>query len=194
MPSLEHFLKTGELGPIRIGLTTDEVEREFGPPGDVSVSKRHLIWKYAIFDLLFYTANPLEEPVVESITVNVHSRDASYTNCLAFSDWIPSPCMPIGDFKDVLDRHSIRVVGGVTTGPDQYLVLESTVRATFDEGTLHSIGYAAKNEPKVKQINLSIPKDDFEAVRREAAELGISVSVLCSRWIRERVMSLQPHS
>jgi len=79
-------------------------------------------------------------------------------------------------------------------GRDRNLVLDSSVRATFHEGALDSISYVAKSEPKVKQITLSIPKDDFEALRREAAELGVSVSALCSRWIRERVVSHQPHS
>ncbi len=195
MPSLVHFLKTGELGPVRTGMTTDEVERAFGPPHDVSVSKRPSIWKYAIIEFTFHEASRDENPVVASITINFHSLESSsFSRYFKFSDWVPSACTPTDEFRAYLENHSIGIVGGVTTGPDQSLVLKSGVRATFQEGTLYSVSYAPKGESKIKQVTCTVPTDDFESIRREAKELGVSVSVLCSRWIRERVLSLQAHS
>ncbi|MGO9813964.1 MAG: ribbon-helix-helix protein, CopG family [Isosphaeraceae bacterium] len=44
----------------------------------------------------------------------------------------------------------------------------------------------------MKQITISIPRNDLKAIQQEAAASGVSVSKLCSRWILERVSSLQP--
>jgi hypothetical protein len=194
MYSLASFLKTGELGDIHVGMTPDQVRDVLGEPLDTSGSKKPWIWKYDPFEIVFGFPEERREFRVKSISIDFRSADSASTAPLRFSDWDSSRSRTFQDFKDYLDKHAIRIAGGVATGPDQYLILESTVRATFGEGRLYSIRYDAKNESQLKQVSFSIPRDDFEAVRREAAELGISVSVLCSRWIRERVMSLQPHS
>jgi hypothetical protein len=194
MMSIVEFLKTGELDGIRVGMAPDQVRDVLGEPFDTSLSKKPWIWKYDPIEITFSFPEERREFRVESISISFRAPDAASPAPLRFSDWDNSRSSSFQDFKGYLDKHAIRAVGGGKTGPDQTLVLESSVRATFHEGTLYSIRYDAKNESQVKQITFSIPRDDFEAVRGEAAELGVSVSVLCSRWIRERVVSLQPHS
>jgi hypothetical protein len=109
------------------------------------------------------------------------------------NDWSPSHETTFEEFRDLLGRLEIRVDGGIASGPDQYLVLESGVRATIDEGRLYSVSYMMRREPQMKQVTVSIPRADLDSIHREAAALGMSVSKLCSRWIVERVSNLQPN-
>ena len=46
MSALEHFLKYGELGPLRIGMGADELMEVLGPPDGRSTGKNPRLLKY----------------------------------------------------------------------------------------------------------------------------------------------------
>ncbi len=193
MPSIDDFLRSGHLGVLSAGMSMDQVRQLVGEPESVSVLKNPMIWKYGSLQLVFSKLPYDSDPALISIVLYFHNPAERPPVALALNGWIPSGETTDLEFRVHLEEVGIRVRGEVTTEPAQHLILESADRVTFDEGRLYSIGYTAKREPKFKQYTINIWSSDLEALRREAAIHGISIAALCSRWIEERAVNLQPH-
>jgi hypothetical protein len=191
MASLDDFLLTGRLGPVSTGQSEHEVVAQLGSPEDSSEGTFPRILKYGALQLAFYKLPNGSELCLVSITVAFHTPEEGLPEALALSGWMPDGNTIFDEFREHISEVGIPVVGGVETGPSQSLVLGAGVRVTFDEGRLYSVGFTAKRETKVKQLTVSIPKEELEAIRKEAVSRGISVSALCSSWIEERVASLE---
>jgi len=132
---------------------------------------------------------------LEWVSLSFVDPEARLPGRLAWEGWMPSGMTTYEEFRAHLADAGIPIVDGVDSGPDRHMALESGVRVTFDEGRLYSISYGTRREPGVthlKQVAVHIPSSDLEAIRREAATNGVSISALCSRWIGERVAHLQP--
>ncbi len=192
MSSFIEFLKTGQLEKLHCGMAQVEVRELLGEPEAVSVQSNPQIWKYGSLELTFYRSSEAESPWLSSIVIYFHSPTISLPGCRELAGWWPTAETTFNEFRGFLNNSAIRVDGGVTSGPHQYLVLSSGVRVTFDEGLPYSASYILRREPELKQITISIPRGDLKAIQQEAAASGVSVSKLCSRWILERASSLQP--
>src|SRR5262249_13945641 len=108
-------------------------------------------------------------------------------------DWSPEAGVTSEHFREFIEKAAPDLMDTASPVPADYMTeLRSSARVSFDEGMLYSISYTMFREPDFEQVTLSVPHADMEAIRQEAAVLGISVSKLCSRWIAERVASLQP--
>jgi hypothetical protein len=59
------------------------------------------------------------------------------------------------------------------------------VGQTLNEGSLWSLGVTHQSESKTKQISISVPKEYYETIAREAKSRGITISALCASWILE---------
>lgn len=191
MSSFVEFLKTGELGKLHCGMSKDEVHDLLGEPEAVTPQRNPPIWKYGSLDLVFYRSAESELQWLVSIVIHFHSHPINLPEPEGLTGW-PKGDTSFDELRDLLDESAIRVDGGLTSGPDQYFVLSSGVRITFDEGRLYSASYTLRHEPEMKQITISIPRGDMKVIQQEAAAAGVSVSKLCSRWILERASSLLP--
>ncbi len=192
MPSLIEFLRTGQLEKLHCGMSNDEVQELLGQPEAVSARGNPQIWRFGSLELTFYRSSEAESLSLVSIVIHFHSHNLNLPGFQELAGWWPTGETTFEGFREFLDNSAIRVDGGVTTGPDQYLVLSSGVRVTFDEGHPYSASYTLRREPELKQITISIPRRDLKAIQLEAAASGVSVSKLCSRWILERASSLLP--
>jgi hypothetical protein len=157
-------------------MSKDQVRDLLGEPDAVSSQKQPQIWKYGSLELSFYRLPDGASPFLVSISIYFHTPGSKLPDSLGLIDLLPSHETTLEAFRDFLDRSAIRVDGGVTAGPHQYLVLASGVRATFDEDGLYSVGHTMRQEPEMKQVTVTIPRADLEAIRRQAASRGISVS------------------
>jgi len=191
MPSFVEFLKTGQLAELHCGMSKDEVHELLGEPEAVSAQGNPQIWKYGSLELTFYRSSEAESPWLVSIVIHFHSHAIKLPGFQELAGLWPTGETTFEEFHEFLDNSAIRVDGGVTSGPHQYLVLNSGVRVTFDEGHPYSASYTLRRELELKQITISIPRRDLKAIQQEAAA-GVSVSKLCSRWILECASSLQP--
>ncbi len=191
MASFDEFLKTGQIGPLATGLTRDAVRDLLGDPGDTSVGKSPEIWKYGPIELTYYRTPGGLEPFLTSITCYFNRSSSNLPPTLKFSGWMPTDETSIEDFRGHLKEAEIPVIGGVASGPRQHLVLGSSLRVTFEDWKLSSVGYTIKREPEFRQLSLSVRKEDFDQIYREAKARGISASALCSLWIGEHAMSLK---
>ena len=192
IPSFIDFLKTGQLEKLRCELSKDEVRPLLGEPEAVSSQGNPQIWKYGSLELTFHRSSEMETPWLVSIVIHFHSHSIRLPGFQGLAGWWPTGETTFEEFRGFLEDSAIRVDGGVTSGPHQYLVLNSGVRVAFDEGHPYSASYTLRREPEMKQITIAIPRRDLKAIQQEAAASGVSVSRLCSRWIEERVSSLQP--
>lgn len=193
MPSLVEFLKTGYLGDLRGGLSEDQVHDILGPPESTARSRSKIIWKYGSLQLVFYRSEP--EGVRRLITIGLYPRGASLDlpAPVKLEDWSPDAGMTSEDFRQFIEQAAPELMDTASRIPaDHMMELRSSARVGFDEGRLHSISFTMFREPGFEQVTVSVPHADLEAIRHEAAAMGISVSKLCSRWIAERAASLQP--
>jgi hypothetical protein len=191
MIAFDDFLKTGKIGPLEIGLPRNAIRDRLGHPADTSVGRRPEIWRYGPIELAFYAGPEGSEPFLTSITYHFDRPSSPIPDALNSAGWLPTMETSIDAFRAHMNEAGIPVFGGVDSGPHQYLVLGSSVRVTFNEGKLYSVGYTAKREPEFKQLSLSVRKEDLDQIHREAKSRGISVSALCSLWIREHALNLR---
>jgi hypothetical protein len=194
MATVDEFLKTGRIGPISCEMSTDEIQQVLGKPEHFGNSKHSSIWKYGSLQL-FFSRPAKEDPVLlGTIGLYFHGPDEQLPSVLALTGWVPTGSTTYDEFLKHVADEGIAVSEESASGPSQYLLLESSVRVTFDEGLLYCIHYtaAATHDVQPKQVTIAIARQDLEAIRRQARSLGVSVSRLCSRWIEERIADLQP--
>jgi len=193
MVSFVDFLRTGHLGSLSCEMSQAQVRDLLGEPDAVSSQKHPRIWKYGSLELSFYQPPDGASPFLVSISLYFHTPGSRPPDSVELIGWSPSHETTFEEFRAFLDRSAIRIDGGVASGPHQHLVLACGVRVTFDEGRLYGVGYTLRREPEMKQVTITIPRADLEAIHHQAASLGTSVSKLCSRWIVESVANPQPN-
>jgi len=191
MPSLMEFLKTGQLGELRGGLTEEQVRQILGPPDSIANSRSKWIWKYGSLQLSFYRSLP--EGVRRLITIGLYPRDGllELPTPLTLEGWTPDSGTTAEDFDRFLENAAPELLGTGSRVTVGQVELRSSARVYFDDGRLHSINYTVFREPETEQVTISVPRAEMQAIRQEAAALGVSVSKLCSQWITERVANLQ---
>jgi hypothetical protein len=191
MSSLIDFLKTGRLGVIACGMSSEEVRAALGEPEETSAPKYPLLYKYGALQLSFYKLPDGSNPFLYSITLYFHEPDMTLPEVLGLTGWLPSSGTTVQEVREFLDSEGIPITGGVLSGPSQRFVLSSSVRVTFDEGRLYSIGYTSTREPEYKQLTVKVRRKDLDLIHRWAIGRHISASDLCSEWIRDQVSQLE---
>jgi hypothetical protein len=167
-----------------------EVRDLLGEPEATSGRGLPGLWRYGPLEIGFFRSSRDEMPFVASISLYFRNSDEALPETLGVAGWFPPVGSPYVELRSRLDQAGIPVVGGVTAGPTKHLVVGPGVRITFDADLLHSIQYYAKREPPFKQLSISIPREDLDLIRREARSRSVSVSSLCSTWVRERAREL----
>ncbi len=195
MAALEQFLRTGELGPIRPGMTEAEVIALLGPPQDESVSRHPQILKYGGLQLTFLRRpgaadrwlahiglyySPLAEPIPEPV------RPADFQGTAATT---------MAEVREFLARVGLEESAVVEGEDTSYVILPSGARITFDGPKLQSINFARPTPaPAKKQISVSISEETWNRLRTLARQSNRSVSELCSEWITQQANELHHDS
>jgi len=189
MATLKEFLTTGRLGEIAPGVSKDSVRQLLGEPEDVSGQRNPELWKYGALQLGFHQCRGEKQPALAFIGLYFKAAGAGIPNALAWTGWLPPPGTSFKAFQDWLadaglnDSAALKVTGDA----NEYLIMHSGVRITFDDGNLHSIQYTAQRTPERRQLSVSLPTDLWDRIREEAAQQRVSMAELCSRWIRDHV-------
>jgi len=191
MSTLDEFLATGHLGEIVTGMSKEDVRRVLGDPLDVSVKKNPEIWKYGALQLTFYRDSQEDHSSLVLIGLHFAQDNHRLPAPVTLTDWSSKAEMGPEDFRKRLLEVGIPVHSDVSSSDAEHLVLSSAVRVTFSEGRLHSIQYSSEKKSDLKQLSISVPVSDLELIRKEAAARKMSVTALCSQWIREQVERYQ---
>lgn len=201
--SLKEFIRTGEFGPVRLGMTREAVVAALGPPASRGPASR----------------TGLPPGIDQYGDIEFHFDEHDGTLWLIHLEELARIRVPRGGDGFELDPWIIQAdltaealeaaLAGLgvryAIGPDRWhpgcreLKTESNVKFLFvDEVTglgvpagLDALSISGSRRPlHVKQISATLPKAIYDTVRREALRQRTSISRLCRGWIMERVTDL----
>jgi hypothetical protein len=193
------FLRTGQFGPVRFGISRSELHELLGEPDDLGVGTmrrrdRHpTIFKYGTFE--FYV-HPEQDRLYaihcdhfdmprgnEQLQLHLHGIDGSVTIARA-QDLLESAAIQFSERNDEIQGTRLVTEGGVTLGFDDYepdaSVRKLVVISRFNPSVL------AQEEP-FKQVAIRIPEDAYELLREQAQAKKIAIAKLCSQWVVEKL-------
>jgi hypothetical protein len=192
MATLEQFLRTGELGPLRTGMSQAEVTALLGPPEDTSVARNPQILKYGGLQLWFLTRQGTGERWLAHIGLYFWPRAEPLPEPTRPSDFAGTPETTSAEVREFLSRAGLTAHATVEGEDANYLILPSGARITFEGPLLRCINLVSPTKtPAKKQISVSLPADVWNRLREVARQSGRSVPELCAGWITERVNGLQ---
>lgn len=92
-PSIHDFLRSGILGPLRLGVTLKEVNRELGKPSLESISRDPLIWRYDGLELAFFNFK------VIAMSLHFSTEYLDLHVPVTLEGWLPCRQTTIGEFE-----------------------------------------------------------------------------------------------
>jgi hypothetical protein len=189
MATLNGFLATGRLGAIETGMTPQAVRAILGDPEDLSVQKNPEIWKYGSMEISFYREIQKNERHLAAIHIYFNREGALLPRVLRFEGWLPNGETSLEQLQQHIDEMGLNHAGDAD--PSARFISPAGVEVSFQNGKLHSMHYSAREEPRYKQVTVSIPRKDLELMREMAHQRRISVSALCSEWIADQVANVK---
>lgn len=196
MATLKQFLRTGELGPIRPGMTEPEVKSILGRP-KVWTDGRDPLLSYGALQLAFVHHSGAAEN--ELADIGLSFSPSSEVNATPRCMW------PLEDFDELssqttLDQfYEFLVRVGLREAVKPYkgeqgmldlIIPPPGARITFDGKKLWSIHFTDRTPPK-KQVSLLLSEDTLNQLRNLARQSKKSVPAICAEWITQRANDLQ---
>lgn len=187
MATLEQFLRTGELGPVRTGMTMSEAVACLGAPQDQSVGGRATILKYGALQLTFAYPRTGGEARLALIAIYFRQPIEPIPAPMHLTDFDAAAETTIAGFRSFLDRAGIKEHSSVDGHETSYLIMPSGARVTFDDKRLDCITLAARvPAAPTKQISVAISEEAWKQLNALARQSNRSVSDLCAQWITQR--------
>jgi hypothetical protein len=191
MATLKHFLQTGELGPLRPGMSEADVVEVLGPPSDESVARHPKILKYGGLQLTFVRDPGAQSMRLEHVGLYYRQPVEPIPGPARPADFNGTPETTLSEVRDFLARMGVQEYEVDESEDASYLILPSGVRFTFDGQKLWSINFVSRRPaPNAKQISVSLPTDTWNRLRQRARASDRSVAELCAEWIKQRVDAL----
>ena len=191
MATLERFMRTGELGPVVVGMTRQEVIGLLGAPGGESVSRHPQIVKYGGLQLALLEVEGVPERRVHRIGLYYDPCWEAIPELVRPTDFQPTATTSIDEMRTFLTSSGIQIHSTVESDDAEHLVLENGVRITFDEGRLQGIAFARKTDKAKKQVSVPIPLETWSKVQELARRSNRSIPDLCAEWIARTATELQ---
>lgn len=166
--SLARFLRTGQLGPLVLGMDPAVVELQLGQPEARSRKHKPLLMKYGPLELAFWSP-PSEPPQLAQVLLVVSHGLRELPQALRFDDRTVDAVMHINHFSRFVEQIGLRPEEILRGDRESSLVLPSGVRASFIDGQLTALVLSKRvsdenrppvltdeNEPTVEQVRLQI--------------------------------------
>jgi hypothetical protein len=165
MATLEEFLRTGHLGPLVLGISSNDAISAVGEPDDISRKSNPLLLRYGCVHLVFWKPKDAKHELRE-ITVDFHLAAGPLPSSLEFADWdstVPPTERRFRDFVRMIDYVPVQSIERATS---RELVFASGITARFEDEMLVSIRLierenkastpvllADEREPTIEQIS-----------------------------------------
>jgi hypothetical protein len=188
MATIEQFLRTGELGPIRFGMTEDEIASKLGSPSFWNNSPDWLIKSFGALHLTFGRFGIDSKHRLAQIDLYFEPFRGGIPEQIRLTGWLPTDAVTEDEFTEYVKSIGLPVKTRFPGESGVNLFLPSGARATFSEGRLHSLHFPAPRTP-FKQISFTVPADTFDTLRERAEKSNRSVSALCADWVTEKASS-----
>lgn len=201
--SLRAFIRTGEFGPVRLGMTREEVAAVLGPPDATSAPPRKRrppsFYKYG--DLEFHF--DLNDGTLWLIHMDgiAQVRAPEGGERVKLDPWIIQAGLTTEALGAALTSVGVRY----SIGPDRWnpgcvrVETESNVKFIFvdkpaEGGLPVGLDAVSISGPRralpVKQVSVTLPEAMHEKVRQEALRRRTSISRLCRDWILDGTRTL----
>ncbi len=189
MPTLDEFLETGRLGPLRSGLEPQQVRQALGEPdGYTARSNPFPIFRYGPVQVGFQRALDGPDTRLSWIRIDLRQPPASLPESIRLEGWVPAPGSGIAEVREHVASLGIPVPATPkSTGDSEILALPSGVHFVFADGGLDSIQFQEPRAPRYRQVSGHVAEADWPEFLRRAADAKLSASALLSLWIRERL-------
>ena len=188
MAILEEFLRTGHLGPLNLGISSNDAMSILGEPDDISRKANPLLLRYGRVQLTFWKPRDAK-PELREMTVDFQHASEPLPPCLEFTDWNSSDPPDEGRFRDFLhqiDYLPLQESQGVT-GTE--LVFASGVIARFKDQMLESLRLTERENKKSTAVFLTDEREptleQISAMFNEAdvaAQAGARTAALLIAW------------
>ncbi len=187
--SLAHFLKTGQLGPISLGMNPAEVQTILGPPKDRSQKLNPLILRYDALELTFWTQAKHLPPQLKQIALSFQPDIEPLPAPIAFTDWRPD--------AETTDELFMRFLAAIKLAPVQMIggeqtmqfVMPSGVRVSFTERKLKSLQFSRQESKENRPLPLTDQREPSvvqiaQALNdaRKAMDAGLERAAIVLAW------------
>jgi hypothetical protein len=200
---LLHFLKTGEFGPVRLGMSDAEVTAALGQPDcrtrAVNREKAPSIWLYDPFELYFdsETGSRLEAIFTD------HIEEIAECTRLRVDVWILRRGLALEQAEFRLEQEGIDFAtspcpwnkgNAVDLTVASGVKLSFQVRREYDEDHLGLYSISLRSDrpatPEVRQVSVSLSPELYERARRAALREKISIARALRRLIERHADEL----
>jgi hypothetical protein len=170
--SLTSFFRTGQLGPLTLGMSPAEVELKLGPPQSRSRKFHPLITKYGPLELTFWAPRS-RPPQLTQVTLSFIGGRDGLPQALGFDDWKVFETMNVQGFERFLSGIHVRPEQILRSDHESSIVFPTGLVASFWEGQLRALVLSRRerDENRVPILN-----DEFEPsveeIQRQLEQAG----------------------
>ncbi len=191
MATLEQFLRMGELDSLHLGMSEADVVALLGPAEDRSVSRQPRILKYGGLQLTFVKRPDGTGLYLSLIGLYFHPEVKPIPEVVRPTDFSGNPETTIADLREFLGRVGLTEAAFVE-GEDDYLIMPSGARLSFDGKKLRSVILTGRKPTEVKkQIAVTVAEDTWKRLKVLAGDSDKSVAELCAEWVTERANEMK---
>jgi hypothetical protein len=148
--SFSNFLRTGQLGPLTLGMDPSAVELQLGAPDARSRKNKPLLMKYGPLELTFWSlrSQPLQLTQIQMSFIN---NLQGLPRALRFDDLMPNAVRYIDDFSRFVEQIGVWPEETLRGDHESSIVLPSGVRASFIDDQLSAL-VVSKREREVNRL------------------------------------------
>ena len=201
---LEDFLRTGVFGPVKFGMTREELKAILGEPCYCHQRRKDnhpTIFQYGDFEFYFLSS---QDNRLCSIYLH-HFNEIKGNERLNVEPWGLKGQMSLSEVEGRLNASGIPFQHTHHPNPDMVcLTTDSGVEIGFckepgsaglPQSGLYYISRSLRQEMEtsypVKQVSVTIPEMVYEKIRRTSLKRRQKISKMCSEWIIEKASQLE---
>ena len=156
MTTLEQFLKTGQLGPLVLGMPPFEVASILGEPQEQSRKNNPLLLKYGCLQLTFWKQADQRRSQLREVAIYCQPNNRPLPDPVQMTDWDPCGALTEASFWSFLNNIRYLPAETIDGESGKELILPSGVRVSFSGGTLRRLRITLRQTSD----NVPIPLSD----------------------------------
>jgi hypothetical protein len=183
-PTLEQFVKSGQLGPLVLGMRPDEVHVVLGEPTERSRKTNPLVLKYGPLELTFWGAKA-RAPHLVRLSLEVDDLHA-LPQQLRPGDWALTRRRSLDDFLAFLNSVGATPLDVLRGADESVVLMPSGARASFVHDHLSRVAISRRDTDELRLPPLADQReptlDQIHAMLAEARQCS-NVGVLNAAFV-----------
>jgi hypothetical protein len=186
--SFARFLRTGQLGPLTLGMDPSAVEFQLGVPDARSRKNKPLLMRYGPLELTFWSPRS-QPPQLVQVLISVDDGLRDLPHALQFDDLMPGPVRHISDFSRFIEQIGVWPEEILRGDRESSIVLPSGIRASFIDDQLSALVLSKRNRDESRPPILTDERElSIDQVRlqiqesRQALKHGLTSAAMVLAW------------